>query len=99
MPIKEATTPIITKAILEKGTPTDPIPIDKTPEEREAAAAERARLQPVLRRSAATRIGIFTNKEKQKMLEPISTEVKTAKELQELAAISALVKPNWHWMS
>ena len=48
----------------------------------------------MLRRSAVTKISLFTNKEKEKMLEPMRTEVEKAKELQELAAISALVKPN-----
>ena len=41
-----------------------------------------------------TKISLLTNKEKEKMLEPMKTEVEKAKELQELAAISALVKPN-----
>ena len=92
-PITEVTTPTTKKEDKEKGTPTDLIPIEETPKEREDAAAKRARLQPVLRRSAVTKIGLFTNKEKEKILEPIQKDMDKAKE-KELAAILALVKPS-----
>ena len=66
VPTKEAITPITKKVVSEKGTPIDPIPIEETPEEREAAATEKARLHPVLRRSAATRLAFSQARKKRK---------------------------------
>ena len=40
------------------------------------------------------KVGLFTNKEKAKILKPIQKDVDEAKDLKELAAILALVKPN-----
>ena len=44
----------------------------------------------MLQRSAVTKIGLFTNKEKEKILYPMKKDVDKAKELKELAAILAL---------
>ena len=64
--VRVTPTPTPTKQELqEKGTPVHPIPIEEMEEERVAAAAERATRLPVLRRSMATRVSLFTKKEKE----------------------------------
>ena len=48
----------------------------------------------ILRKSAVAKVSLFSSKEKEKILKPLQVEVNKAKELKELAAISALVKPS-----
>ena len=83
----EATTPITKIEVKEKGTPMDLIPIEETPKEKEEIAAKRAKLMPVLQKFVVAKVSLFSDKEKEKLIELLQIEVNQAKELEKLVAI------------
>ena len=71
----------------------DPIPIKETEEEKAAAAAEQAKLMPVLRRLAVAKVSLFTEKEKDKLLMPLKRKLQEVEKLNDIATISAMIRP------
>lgn len=77
-----------------QGTPVDPIPIEETKEEKAAAAAERAKLMPTLRKShAVAKVQRFPPQEKKKRRKPWRIQLKGAEKRDDIAAISSAIQP------